>query len=52
MVLHARGAKIEELSIRLPKRTYGSSKMSIRELFKSVAMLLRLAARRREINRA
>jgi dolichol-phosphate mannosyltransferase len=52
MVLHARGAKIEELSIRLPKRTYGSSKMSISELLKSVGMLLRLAARRREINRA
>ena len=52
MVLHAQGAAIEELSIRLPKRTYGSSKMSIRELFRSVVMLLRLAARRREISRA
>jgi len=52
MVLHARGVAIEELSIRLPKRTYGNSKMSVRELIKSVAMLLRLAARRREISRA
>jgi dolichol-phosphate mannosyltransferase len=52
MVLHSRGVAIEELSIRLPKRTYGNSKMSIRELVKSVAMLLRLAARRREITRA
>ena len=52
MVLQARGAKIEELSIRLPKRTYGNSKMSVRELVRSVVMLLRLAARRREITRA
>lgn len=49
MVLHAQGVAIEELSIRLPKRTYGNSKMSIRELFRSVVMLLRLAARQREI---
>jgi dolichol-phosphate mannosyltransferase len=52
MVLQARGAAIEELSIRLPKRTYGNSKMSLRELVKSVSMLLRLAIRRREISRS
>jgi dolichol-phosphate mannosyltransferase len=52
MVLQARSATIEELSIRLPKRTYGSSKMSLRELVKSVSMLLRLAIRRREISRS
>jgi hypothetical protein len=51
MVLHARGVAIEQLSIRWPKRTYGNSKMSVRELLKSVAMLFRLAARRREISR-
>lgn len=52
MVLHARGAAIEELSIRLPKRTYGDSKMSIRELARSVAMLMRLALRRGEMTRS
>lgn len=52
MVLHAKGVSIEQLSIRLPKRTYGNSKMSLRELLKSVLMLLRLAARRREIGRS
>lgn len=52
MVLHARGATIEELAIRLPKRTYGNSKMTIREVARSVGMLLRLALRRREISRS
>jgi dolichol-phosphate mannosyltransferase len=51
MVLHSRGAAIEELSIKLPKRTYGSSKMTLKEFLKSCLMLLRLAARHREINR-
>ena len=51
MILQARGARITELSIRLPKRTYGSSKMSLREVARSVTMLLRLAARRQEISR-
>jgi dolichol-phosphate mannosyltransferase len=47
MVLHDRHVAIRELPIRLPKRTYGSSKMSMRELCKSVGMLLYLATRRR-----
>lgn len=51
MVLQSRGVAIEELSIRLPKRTYGSSKMTIREIFRSVSMLLRLAVRRRQLSR-
>lgn len=51
MVLDARGVAIEELSIRLPKRTYGSSKMTIREIIRSVSMLFHLAARRRELSR-
>jgi glycosyltransferase involved in cell wall biosynthesis len=52
MVLDARGAVIEELSIRLPKRTYGSSKMTLREIIRSVSTLLYLAARRRELPRS
>lgn len=51
MVLQASDATIEELPIRLPKRTYGNSKMSISELLKSITMLLRLAMRQREIER-
>jgi len=52
MVLRSRGMTIEELPIRLPKRTYGSSKMTIREIIRSVSMLLRLAIRRRELLRS
>lgn len=52
MVLQSRGIAIEELSIRLPKRTYGSSKMTISEIIRSVSMLLRLAIRRRELLRS
>jgi dolichol-phosphate mannosyltransferase len=51
MVLQARGAQIIELPIRLPKRTYGSSKMSLREVARSIALLVRLAVRRQEISR-
>jgi len=51
MVLHARGVRITELPIRLPKRTYGSSKMSLREVARSISLLIRLAARRRELSR-
>ncbi|MFM8789766.1 MAG: glycosyltransferase [Chthoniobacterales bacterium] len=46
MVLNARGAEIEEIAIDLPKRTYGSSKMSIVELIRSCTMLLKLSTRR------
>ena len=46
MVLNARGAEIEEIAINLPKRTYGSSKMSIVELIRSCMMLLKLATKR------
>lgn len=52
MVLHARGAVVEELPIRLPKRTYGNSKMTIREVIRSISMLLRLAVRRRQLSRS
>lgn len=43
MVLSARGAKIEQIPINLPKRTYGSSKMSTKELVQSFIILLKLA---------
>lgn len=49
MVLHSRAASIAEIPIRLPKRTYGNSKMTLREIFKSLWMLLCLAWRRRGI---
>lgn len=49
MVLHARGVPIAELPIRLPKRTYGSSKMSFTEIAKSISMLFRLAVRGQRI---
>jgi len=52
MVLHARRVEIEELPIRLPKRTYGSSKMSLPEFLRSVVMLLKLTGRRRQIVRS
>lgn len=51
MVLHRRGARIEELPIHLPKRTYGSSKMSVRELLRSCGMLLALSRKRFSITR-
>jgi hypothetical protein len=46
MVLNARGVEIEEIAIDLPKRTYGSSKMSIVELIRSCTMLLKLSTKR------
>ncbi len=46
MVLNRRGAIIEEIPIDLPKRTYGSSKMSFMELFRSCKMLGFLAVKR------
>jgi dolichol-phosphate mannosyltransferase len=49
MVLHQLGRRIEEISIDLPKRTCGNSKMSIAELFRSSRMLLWLAMRRRRL---
>ena len=42
LVLHRNGLLIEEMPIALPARTYGSSKMSIQETFRSVARLFRL----------
>jgi len=50
MVLNSRGAEIDEISIDLPKRTCGSSKMSVFELFRSFIMLLSLAGTRFRIN--
>jgi len=45
-VLHCNGARIAEVPINLPARTYGSSKMSFTEPFRSVRLLLETAARR------
>ena len=41
-VLHRNGFAIEEMPIALPARTYGSSKMSFQETFRSVARLFKL----------
>ena len=41
-VLHRNGFAIEEIPIALPARTYGDSKMSWRETFRSVARLFKL----------
>jgi GDPmannose 4,6-dehydratase len=41
-VLHRNGFLIEEVPIALPARTYGHSKMSLRETTRSAARLLRL----------
>jgi len=46
MVLNKRGSSIVELPIHLPKRTYGSSKMSIMEVAMSVRMMLGLFLKR------
>lgn len=40
--LNLKGYKIKEVPIVLPKRTYGHSKMSFKEIFKSLYMLFRL----------
>lgn len=41
-VLHRNGFAIEEMPIALPARTYGSSKMSLRETWRSASRLLKL----------
>jgi dolichol-phosphate mannosyltransferase len=41
-VLHRNGFAIEEMPIALPARTYGHSKMSFQETFRSVGRLLKL----------
>lgn len=41
-VLHRNGFKIAEMPIALPARTYGTSKMSLRETFRSASRLLEL----------
>ena len=41
-VLHRNNIAIEEMPIALPARTYGHSKMSWRETFRSIARLLKL----------
>lgn len=51
LVLHRGGADIAEIPIDLPKRTYGSSKMSVLELARSCRMLLWLAARAKRLPR-
>lgn len=51
LVLHRGGAAIEEIPIDLPKRTYGSSKMSVIEVARSCRMLLWLTARARRMPR-
>jgi dolichol-phosphate mannosyltransferase len=47
MVIHRREFSIEEISIDLPKRTYGSSKMSTVEILRSIRLLFSLAIRAR-----
>jgi len=39
-VLHRNGFRISEVPVPLPKRTYGSSKMTLREIRRSVELLL------------
>jgi dolichol-phosphate mannosyltransferase len=41
-VMHRNGFAIEEMPIALPARTYGSSKMCLRETWRSASRLLRL----------
>lgn len=41
-VLHRNGFSVEEMPIALPARTYGSSKMSLRETLRSASRLLQL----------
>jgi dolichol-phosphate mannosyltransferase len=41
-VLHRNGFAIEEMPIALPARTYGNSKMSWRETFRSISRLFKL----------
>jgi len=41
-VLHRNGFGIEEMPIALPARTYGNSKMCLRETFRSASRLLKL----------
>jgi dolichol-phosphate mannosyltransferase len=48
-ILHVSHYAIHEIPIALPPRTYGSSKMSYREAFKSVKMLFGIYFRGREI---
>lgn len=45
-VISASGAKIAEVAVALPPRTYGSSKMDYREIYRSVSLLLRLGRER------
>ena len=47
-MLCRRGVTVHEIPISLPKRTYGHSKMSTRDVLGSVAKLLRLWLRRRK----
>lgn len=49
--LHVNGSKIAEISIDLPARTYGHSKMRLRDVLHSVKFLWRLGWRTR-LNRA
>jgi dolichol-phosphate mannosyltransferase len=43
-IMHLNGYRIREIPIALPARTYGHSKMTIREAFRSVKQLMRIYA--------
>ena len=45
-VLHQAGVPCEEVSIHLPKRVYGESKLNMRQAFRSLLMLLEISLRR------
>lgn len=49
--LYLKGYKIKEVPIVLPKRTYGHSKMTFKEIFKSLSMLFRLFLYRAKLKR-
>jgi dolichol-phosphate mannosyltransferase len=46
-LLYLDGARVKEVPIALPKRTYGSSKMRVQDVLGSVQMLARIYARAR-----
>jgi len=45
-VLHHAGVPCDEVSIHLPKRVYGESKLNMRQAFRSLLMLIEISLRR------
>jgi SAM-dependent methyltransferase len=45
-VLHRAGVPCDEVSIHLPKRVYGESKLNMRQAFRSLLMLIEISLRR------